>query len=51
MWQSLITYNYHFNNITKKKKKFVRNHIEKIKTCNSSKNGHILYNQNNIGKI
>jgi hypothetical protein len=41
----------YFNNIVKDKLKIVYLIIlEKLKTCNFSTNGHILYNGNNIVK-
>jgi hypothetical protein len=50
MWLNLLIDYCHFNNIAKINKTFEHNHIGKIKKWNSSKNGHILHNGNNIVK-
>jgi len=41
----------HFINIVKINKTFIPNYIKENKTCNSSKNGYILHNENHILKI
>jgi hypothetical protein len=50
MWLNLLIDDFHFNNIAKINKPLNVIILEKIKSWNSSKIGHILRNGNNIVK-